>query len=112
MARLPAHRRTTAAPTCETGIVSDLLTRCGRGDQAAFARLFHLAFPAVRAAVAARVEPAAVEDWVTATFVTVWRNAPGYAPGRTPAVDWLMEQVQRTAGAQPRGQSGPAATCA
>ena len=88
--------------TCETGLVSDLLLRCGRGDHVALARLFDLVGPLVTAVVAERAEPEQVPDRLTAAFAEVWRCSPGYRPavhgatgaaGGTGAVGWILARV-------------------
>jgi hypothetical protein len=90
---------TAVAWKCETGLVSDLLLRCGRGDVAALARLFDLVAPVVTAVVAEQVEPEQVPDGLTAAFAEVWRCAPGYRPGAigasggTGAVGWILARV-------------------
>jgi hypothetical protein len=87
---------------CETGLVSDLLLRCGRGDHVALGRLFDLVAPIITAVVAERVEPAQVPDGLTAAFAEVWRQAPAYRPGvqgetgangGTGAVAWILARV-------------------
>jgi len=90
---------------CETGLVSDLLLRCGRGDHVALGRLFDLVAPIVTAVVAEHVAPEQVPDRLTAAFAEVWRCAPGYRPavhgatgaaggaGGTGAVAWILARV-------------------
>ncbi len=83
---------------CETGLVSDLLLRCGRGDTVALGRLFDLVGPVVTALVSERVAPEQVPDRLTAAFAEVWRRAPSYrsAPDGASgngAVAWILARV-------------------
>ena len=75
--------------SCQTGFVSDLLLRCGRGDEAAFARLFDLTYPMVSGVLTSAADDRAVQD----AFVAVWRNAAAYRVGEVSAVQWILRVV-------------------
>lgn len=79
--------------SCETGFVSDLLVRCGRGDQGALGMLFDLLAPVVTAAVSMSVDGALVGDCVRDVFVELWLDAPGYGAAPVSAVQWIMDRV-------------------
>ena len=78
---------------CRTGLISDLLLRCGQGDEAAFAAIWDTFYSVVRAAVAVHAAPDEVDEAVQRAFVSIWHNSPSYRPGGATAVEWIMGQV-------------------
>ena len=75
------------------GFVTDLVVRCGRGDETALARLFDLFYAPVSAAVGKRATGRAAEELTARVFVRLWRHAPTYQPGDQSPVDWVMSHV-------------------
>ncbi len=84
-----APRASTHCP----GFVTDLVVRCGRGDETALARLFHLFYVPISEAVTQRAPGHAAEELTATVFVRLWRHAPAYRPGDQSPVDWIMEHV-------------------
>jgi len=92
----------SGAPSPEDGApgpdLVDLLRRCGRGDEAAFARLydattrrvFGLALRVVR-------DPAQAEEVAQEAFLEIWRTAGRYDPDRGSALAWLLTITHRKA---------------
>ena len=78
---------------CRTGLISDLLLRCGQGDEAAFAAIWDTFYSVVRAKVAVELAPDEVDQAVQRTFVSIWHNSPSYRPGRATAVEWIIGNV-------------------
>ena len=56
------HRVTPRASTHCPGFVTDLIARCGRGDETALARLFHLFYVPISAAVTEQAPGRAAEE--------------------------------------------------
>lgn len=75
------------------GFVTDLVVRCGRGDETALARLFALFYDPVSAVVRKRATGRTAEELTAQVFVRLWRHAPTYQPGYQSPVDWVMSQV-------------------
>jgi RNA polymerase sigma-70 factor (ECF subfamily) len=76
----------------------DLLQRIGRGDDEAFRQLFRR-YAAHANALALRVlrQPFLAEDAVQDAFVSIWRNAAAFDPGRGSVRAWLMGMVHNRA---------------
>lgn len=91
---------------CETGLLSDLLLRCGRADEAALARLFDVMAPLVTAGLSSRVDPDRLPERVKDVFVELWRSAPDYRPGETTAVEWVMRRVAAVDAAEVSRRTG------
>lgn len=89
----PAAPPATAHGSCQTGLISDLLLRCGCGDQAAFVLLFDTFYPVAFATTATLVSPHGVDRSVEAAFVAIWEDAPLYRPGGVNSVSWIMRHV-------------------
>ena len=81
---------TTCFSACRTGLISDLLLRCGHGDEAAFEAVMDIFYSVVLAAAARELPEEEVEDAVYETFVAIWHNTPDYRPGGETAVEWVM----------------------
>ncbi len=78
---------------CRTGLISDLLLRCGQGDETAFAAIWDTFYSVVRSKAAVDLAPDEVDQAVRRAFVSIWHNSPSYRPGRATAVDWIMAHV-------------------
>lgn len=76
----------------------DLLRRCGRGDEAAFARLYD-ATSARAYGMALRVvrDPAQAEEVAQEAFLEIWRTASRYDSDRGSALSWLLTITHRKA---------------
>jgi len=78
--------------------LAELLRRSGRGDEAAFARLYDAT--AARAyGLAVRVvrDPAQAEEVAQEAFLEIWRTASRFDPARGSAVSWILTLVHRKA---------------
>ncbi|WP_134742431.1 hypothetical protein [Nocardioides sp. 503] len=92
-----------AASPCE-GMLSGLLVRCGRGDQASLGTLFDLLHGVVGATVRRRLSRratpedahAAVEDAVVGVFHDVWRRAPLFRAGAEDPLLWVLRLADET----------------
>lgn len=96
--------------------LSQLLSRCGLGDRAAFARLYQLS-SAHLFAVILRInrDRAIAEDLLQEVYVNVWRAAKGFDAAQSQPMTWLTSIARnraidslRRAQAQPRLHSGHA----
>ena len=83
----------TAMHASDGGLVADLLTRCGRGDEAALALLLETFYPVAVAAAAGRVAPPDIDRVVEVAFLTIWRDAPLYESAGLSAVTWTMRHI-------------------
>ena len=88
-----ADERTLRSQTCQHGFVSDLLLRCGRGDDTALAQLFNLFYRPITDTIAGTLPGPQVADAVKDVFVDLWRRASLYQPEQQSAVDWVMALV-------------------
>ncbi len=78
--------------------LAELLKRSGRGDEAAFARLYDAT--AARAyGLAVRVvrDPAQAEEVTQEAFLEIWRTASRFDRDRGSAVSWILTLVHRKA---------------
>jgi len=100
----------TRAPADCRGFVTELILRCGRGDEAALGRLFDLFHAPVAAAVQRQGHSGPTDELVLDVFLRVWRHAPTFVPGDRGAVDWLLGHA--TAETQPEIVTSPAVTTA
>jgi hypothetical protein len=75
------------------GFVTDLVVRCGRGDDGALAILFELFHPLVSSIAVVEAPQKDVTDVVLAAFQRVWRRAAAYDPAAGSAVDWVFRQM-------------------
>ena len=89
------------------GMISDLLVRCGCGDEDAFLVLFDTLYPVVFTTTATLVPPQAVDRSVQAAFVAIWEDAPRYRPGGVSSVSWVMRHVIAASSATRRLTSAP-----
>ena len=76
--------------------LDDLLVAAGRGDEAAFARLYDRLAPSVYG-LARRIvrDPAIAEEIAQDVFVSVWRFATRFDPARGSAQTWVMTLTHR-----------------
>jgi RNA polymerase sigma-70 factor (ECF subfamily) len=78
--------------------LDDLMLRCGRGDQRAFADLYDALSPAVYG-LSRRVvrDPAQAEEVTQEVFLDVWRSAPRFERDRGAARSWVLTITHRRA---------------
>jgi len=76
------------------GLVRDLVTRCGGGDEAALATLFDLFHPVASALALAHLPERPVTDAVLEAFRRIWRRAGTYEPDSQNAVAWVLEELE------------------
>ena len=76
--------------------VDELLRAVGRGDDAAFARLYDLLAPRVFG-LARRVlrDPAQAEEMAQEVLVEVWRTAARFDPERGSGISWVLTIAHR-----------------
>ena len=74
----------------------ELLKRCGRGDQQAFAQLYD-AVAARAHGLAVRVvrDPAQAEEVTQEAFLEIWRNSGRFDPAKGSPLGWLLTIVHR-----------------
>ena len=86
--------RTTSA----TASLEDLLRRCARGDEAAFARLYDLTSHRTYG-LALRVvrNPAHAEEVTQEIYLEVWRTSARFDAARGNALSWLLTIAHRRA---------------
>jgi RNA polymerase sigma-70 factor, ECF subfamily len=78
--------------------LAELLGACGRGDQAAFARLYDAtASRVVGLAVRVVRDPAQAEEVAQEAFLEIWRTSGRFDPARGSALGWLLTIVHRKA---------------
>jgi RNA polymerase sigma-70 factor, ECF subfamily len=78
--------------------LDDLLVAAGRGDEAAFAEVYHRLAPSVFG-LARRVvrDPTLAEDVSQDVFASVWRQATRYDPAKGSAKTWVLTLTHRRA---------------
>jgi RNA polymerase sigma-70 factor (ECF subfamily) len=84
--------------TSSTGVLSELLGRCARGDEAAFADLYDLTSRRVHGLVLRVVrDPAQAEEVTQEVYLQAWRTSARYDETRGSALSWLMTLAHRRA---------------
>lgn len=78
--------------TCP-GFITELIQRCGRGEQDALGRLLDLFYVPVLRAVRSRQPERPEDEAVAEVFGRVWRHSATYRPGGQGAVAWVLSQV-------------------
>ncbi len=78
--------------------LAELLRRCGRGDEQAFARLYD-AMAARVFGLAKRVvrDPAQAEEVTQEAFLDIWRSSGRFDESQGHAVSWMLTVVHRKA---------------
>lgn len=82
----------------EAALLTSLLTRSSRGDEAAFAELYDRTSSRVYG-VARRVvrDPAQAEEVAQEAYLEIWRQAARYQPARGGPLAWMLTIVHRRA---------------
>ncbi len=96
---VPGPDRHTTRPRVSAdcpGFITDLILRCGRGDEAALGRLFDLLHAPVSAALG-QGRPEARDELVLDVFRRLWHHAPTFVPGEQGAVAWAMQHAAAVA---------------
>jgi RNA polymerase sigma-70 factor, ECF subfamily len=96
--RVPELRVASGGRTSATPDLDDLLLATGRGDESAFAQVYDSLGPSVFG-LARRIvrDPARAEEITQDVFVSVWRFATRFDPGRGAAQTWVMTLTHRRA---------------
>jgi len=84
--------------TSSTVVLSELLGRCARGDEAAFADLYDLTARRVHGLVLRVVrDPAQAEEVTQEVYLQAWSTSARYDETRGSALSWLMTLAHRRA---------------
>jgi hypothetical protein len=75
------------------GFISALVMRSGRGDVAAFGRLFDLLCWVVQQRVATHRPTEQTDDAVREAFVHLWTRSATFVPGGRNGVEWALDEV-------------------
>jgi len=94
------------------GAITELVVRCGHGDEEALGRLLDLFYSPVRAAISQQLPTRPVDGLVMEAFVHLWRRAPSYRPGEQGPVEWVMDQVASLAPLAPQASVPSVASAA
>mgnify|MGYP001365201981 FL=1 len=98
MLRSALRRRTDDARDDGNDPLGVLLSRSGRGDQAAFAELYDALAPLLHGVVLKVVrDPAQSEEVTQEAFVELWRLAPRYDASRGSVRSWAATLAHRRA---------------
>lgn len=96
-----------AEPLSEAAVLADLLTRSGRGDQAAFGQLYDRVAGLVHGIVLKVVrDPSQAEEITQEVFVEIWRLAPRYEQQRGSVKSWIATPASPNA-IRPRNATMP-----
>lgn len=88
----------SAAPLDEATKLSGILSRAGRGDQAAFGELYDATSALVHGIVLKVVrDPSQAEEITQEVFVEIWRLAPRYETDRGSVKSWIATIAHRRA---------------
>lgn len=88
----------SAEPIDESTTLSGILSRSGRGDQAAFGELYDATSALVHGIVLKVVrDPSQAEEITQEVFVEIWRLAPRYETDRGSVKSWIATIAHRRA---------------
>ncbi len=96
LAAVAAAATLTDFSSCRTGLISDLLLRCGEGEVEAFKAVVDIFYSPLRAAWALALPADEVECAVRGSFAAIWLASPRYRPGGETAVEWIMAHAARS----------------
>jgi len=94
------HPDATASTTATASgqALADLLRRCARGDEAAFAELYDSTSRRLFGLVLRIVRDHAMSEEVTQeVYLDIWRTSARFDPSRGSALSWMMTIAHRTA---------------
>lgn len=81
------------ADQCQ-GFITNLVVRCGQGDEAALGELFDLTFVLVAAAVnRGAISSSGVDDEVVEAFRRIWSRSSCYQPTERGVLAWVFDQA-------------------
>jgi RNA polymerase sigma-70 factor (ECF subfamily) len=80
--------------------VTDLVVRCGHGDDSALAELYELFHPLVGSLAVRQVPEREVTAVVLDAFSSVWRRAGSFQPAVGSAVAWVLMELSAAVRAQ------------
>ena len=94
---MPITTLATPAPPvsdrCQ-GFITNLVVRCGHGDEAALGELFDLTFFVVAAAVNRGALPSSgADDEVVEAFRRIWSRSSRYRPTERGVLAWVFDQA-------------------
>ena len=93
-----AEQRSVEAGTGEVDVLTALLQRAGRGDEAAFAQLYDALAGLINATVRKVVRDPSQSDEVTQeVFIELWRLAPRFDESRGSVKSWSVTIAHRRA---------------
>jgi hypothetical protein len=76
------------------GFITNLVLRCGRGDESALGELVDLTFFVVAAAVKRGAQPSAgTDDEIVEAFRRIWGRSAGYEPTERGVLAWVFDQA-------------------
>lgn len=76
------------------GLITNLVLRCGLGDETALGELFDLTFFVVAATLKRGVASSTgVDDEVVEAFRRIWHRSATYEPNRADVLAWLLNQA-------------------
>ena len=82
------------------GLVTDLVVRCGQGDDSALAELYELFHPLVGSLAVREAPDREVTAVVLDAFSRVWRRAGTFQPSVGSAVAWVLMELSAAVSAQ------------
>ena len=95
---LPHPDATASGATASGQALADLLRRCARGDEAAFAELYDATSRRLFGLVLRIVRDHAMSEEVTQeVYLDIWRTSARFDPSRGSALSWMMTIAHRTA---------------
>lgn len=74
-------------------LVTELLVRCGKGDETALAALFDLFHPVASSLAVAHAADREVTDVVHAAFSRLWRRAAAFDPAAQNGISWTYAEL-------------------
>ncbi len=77
-----------------SGLITQLVLRCGQGDESALGELFDLTFFLVAAVVKRdALSPTGFDDEVVDAFRRIWGRSAAYEPTASGVLAWVFDQV-------------------
>ena len=83
--------------TLQQAPLSEVLSRCGRGNQDDFATLYDATSARIHCLVLRIIDDPAQADEITRdVFLNIWRSSPSFDPVTESALTWLLTLTYRT----------------
>jgi DNA-binding NarL/FixJ family response regulator len=87
--------RTPDVPSPCQGFLTDLVLRCGEGDESALGELFDLTyFLVARIVNPGSATSLGAEDRILEAFRRIWQRSPAYQPNQQGVLSWVFDQVR------------------